>query len=216
MQTSFVSSRLGRWLAVAVLALLAAPVAQAQLSGSKTIPGDYPTVAAAITALNTQGVGTGGVTFNIAAGYAETLGSPTAGAITATGTAAAPIVFQKSGSGANPLISAGVGTGTQDAVISLAGTDYATFTNIDVAETSTNTTTATQMEFGYALFRASATDGCQNVSITGATISLNKANTSTIGIWGANSLATATTAVVATGAVFTVVAAGAAKCLATH
>jgi hypothetical protein len=33
--------------------VLFAQAAQAQLSGAKTIPGDYPTLAAAITALNT-------------------------------------------------------------------------------------------------------------------------------------------------------------------
>ncbi|MDO7848805.1 T9SS type A sorting domain-containing protein [Hymenobacter sp. M29] len=201
MHTPFLSNRLGRWLAVTLLALMSATTARAQLTGTKAIPGDYATVAAAITALNAGGVGAGGVTFNVAAGYTETFASPTAGAITATGTSANPIVFQKAGTGANPVLTAGAtGTGTQDAIISLVGSDYVTFANIDVAENSANTTTATQMEFGYALFRASATDGCQNVNISGATITLNKTNTSTIGIWGANSLATATTAVTATSA----------------
>ena len=128
MHTFFLSNRLGRWLTVTLLALMSAGTARAQLAGTKTIPGDYATVAAAITALNAQGVGAGGVTFNIAAGYTETFASPTAGAITATGTAANPIVFQKSGSGASPRITAGVGTTTNlDAIISLAGSDYVTF-----------------------------------------------------------------------------------------
>jgi hypothetical protein len=201
MRKSLLSNRLGRWLAGAALVVLATPGAHAQLAGTKTIPGSYATLAAAITDLNAQGVGTGGVTFNIAAGYTETFASPTVGAIAATGTSANPIVFQKAGTGANPVITAGAtGTGTQDAIISLIGSDYVTFASIDVAENSANTTTAAQMEFGYALFRASATDGCQNVSITGATITLNKANASTIGIWGANTLATATAAVTSTSA----------------
>ncbi|MBL0068248.1 MAG: hypothetical protein IPP39_07065 [Chitinophagaceae bacterium] len=63
----------------------------AQLTGIKTIPGDYATITAAITALNASGVGAGGVTFNIAAGYTET-GNNT---ITATGTSANPLIFQK-------------------------------------------------------------------------------------------------------------------------
>ena len=66
-----------------------------QLSGIKTIPGDYATIAAAITALNGAGVGAGGVTFNIAGGYTETITAPLS--ITTTGTLANPIVFQKSG-----------------------------------------------------------------------------------------------------------------------
>ena len=67
----------------------------AQLTGTKTIPGDYATITAAVTDLNTVGVGAGGVTFNVAAGYTETI---TAGiTITATGTAGNTITFQKSG-----------------------------------------------------------------------------------------------------------------------
>lgn len=34
-----------------------------QLTGTKNIPGDYATLQAAITALNTSGVGAGGVIF---------------------------------------------------------------------------------------------------------------------------------------------------------
>ena len=181
--------------------------AWAQLTGTKTIGTDYATVAAAITVLNAQGVGAGGVTFNVPAGYTETFTSPTAGSITLNsnspnpGTAANPIIFQKTGAGNNPLITGGVGTTTAlDAIISLVGTDYVTFTNIDVADASGNASATTQAEFGYALFRASATDGCQNVNISGAIITLNKTNVNTIGIRGANTTATSTTAVVATSA----------------
>ena len=59
--------------------------ATAQLSGTKSIPGDYATISAAVTDLNTQGVGSGGVTFNVAAGYTQTLTGKIV--ITATGTA---------------------------------------------------------------------------------------------------------------------------------
>ena len=70
-------------------------IASAQLTGIKTIPGDYATITAALAALNASGVGAGGVTFNIAAGYTET-GNNT---ITATGTAANPSFFKKVGQG---------------------------------------------------------------------------------------------------------------------
>ena len=199
MHTTFPSNRLGRWLAVALLALLSATTAHAQLTGTKAIPGDYATVAAAITALNAQGVGTGGVTFSIAAGYTETFASPTAGAITATGTAANPVVFQKSGTGANPKITAGVGTATAlDAIISLAGSDYVTFDGLDVADNAANTTATTKAEFGYALFRASASDGCQNNIIRNCVVTLDKTNAGTFGIYGATSTAASATAVAAT------------------
>ncbi|GAA3984207.1 T9SS type A sorting domain-containing protein [Hymenobacter antarcticus] len=199
MQTPLLANRLGRWLAVAVIGLLAAPAANAQLAGPKAIPGDYATVAAAITDLNTQGVGAGGVTFNIAAGYAETFASPTAGAITATGTAANPIVFQKAGAGANPRITAGVGTTTNlDAIISLAGSDYVTLDGLELAENAANATATTQMEFGIALFRPTPTDGCQNNTIRNCVVTLNKVNTGTFGIYGAATTAALATSVAAT------------------
>ena len=198
MHTHFLGNRLGRWLAVALLALMSATTARAQLTGPKTIPGDYATVAAAITALNAQGVGAGGVTFNIAAGYSETAANLV---VTATGTAANPIVFQKSGTGTNPIITAGVGVSTTvDAVIALAGADYVTFNGLDVAENAANTTATTQMEFGYALARASATDGAQFNTIRNCVVTLAKTNTATIGIAGLASTTANTTAVPATSA----------------
>ena len=199
MHTPLLANRLGRWLAAAAFGLLAAPVAQAQLAGPKAIPGDYATVAAAITALNAQGVGAGGVTFNIAAGYTETFASSTAGAITATGTAANPIVFQKTGTGANPLITAAVGVSTTvDAIISLAGSDYVTLDGLSLVESVANTTATTQMEFGFALARASATDGAQFNTIRNCVVTLNKTNINTIGIAGLASTTANTTAVTAT------------------
>ena len=94
---------------VAILFLVIAQTSFSQLTGIKTIPGDYATITAAITALNSQGVGTGGVTFNVAAGYTETASNLI---ISATGTLANPIVFQKSGSGSDPLITAAAGVST--------------------------------------------------------------------------------------------------------
>ena len=146
----------------------------AQLTGTKTIPGDYATIAAAVVDLNTQGVGSGGVTFNVAAGYTE---STTADiTITATGTAGNAIVFQKSGVGANPLITrtdAGLNTtttlgGLGDAIIRLDGTDYITFNGIDV-------TAADQgIEYGYLTHKPSDIDGCQFVTITNCVVSMTK------------------------------------------
>ena len=68
----------------ALFTLLFAGSANAQLSGPKYIPGDYATVTAAIAALNGAGVGAGGVTFNVAANYTETITATLS--ITATGT----------------------------------------------------------------------------------------------------------------------------------
>lgn len=107
-----------------------------QLTGTKNIPGDYPTVTEAVTALNGAGVGAGGVIFNIAADYTETIAATIS--VTATGIAANPIVFQKdpSTSGENPLITSYTGgTGTpatalQDGIWRLVGSDYITIVGL--------------------------------------------------------------------------------------
>jgi hypothetical protein len=173
--------------------VLSTTVRSQSLTGIKTIPGDYATVELAIAALNANGVGSGGVTFNIAAGYTETFTSPTAGHITATGTSSNPIIFQKTGDGANPQITAGTGTGSYDGIIVLQGTDYITFNEIDILEKSTNTTNTTRMERGFALVKKQNTapfDGCQNVVIKNCSINLTKSYTSTRGIYSGNHIAT--------------------------
>ncbi len=187
---------------------------QAQLTGSKAIPGDYATVALAVADLNTVGVGAGGVIFNVAAGYTETITATIS--VTATGTVANPITFQKSGAGANPLITSytgGVGTpGTalQDGIFRLVGSDFVTIDGIDLAENAANTTNPSTMEYGYALYKTSVTDGCQNVTIKNCVITLNRINNASgtapmqdgsIGIYVGNATPTAaTTSLVPTAA----------------
>jgi hypothetical protein len=46
--------------------------AQAQLTGTRNIPGDYADLALAIADLNTVGVGAGGVTLNLVAANPQT------------------------------------------------------------------------------------------------------------------------------------------------
>ncbi|MBD2722841.1 Ig-like domain-containing protein [Hymenobacter armeniacus] len=166
--------------------LLSSLSAQAQLSGAKSIPGDYATVAAAVTALNAQGVGSGGVTFNIAPGYTETVANVL---ITASGTAANPIAFQKgTGTGANPLFTGGTGVSTTlDSFFTLQGADYVTFDGLSLVDPAANATTTTQIEWGFALLKTStpAVDGCQNVVIRNCAITLQK-GTATSGIYSAN------------------------------
>src|SRR6187549_83723 len=79
-----------------LLTILFAATTNAQLTGTKNIPGDYPTLAAAITDLNTQGVGAGGVTLNLLAGNSQT--APAGGySVTATGILANQITIQGNG-----------------------------------------------------------------------------------------------------------------------
>lgn len=168
----------------------------AQLSGSKSIPGDYATIADAVTALNSGGVGAGGVTFNVAAGHTESISS--AITITATGTSGNAIVFQKSGAGANPLITrtdAGSNTtstlgGMGDPIIQMSGTDYITFDGIDLTASNQG------VEYGYLTHKPSGTDGCQNVTIKNCVVTMTKGTSAYVaGIYignGASSVSSAT------------------------
>ncbi|QQS34721.1 MAG: T9SS type A sorting domain-containing protein [Ignavibacteriales bacterium] len=166
------------------------------ITGTKTIPGDYATIESAISALNTNGVGAGGVVFNVAAGHTETFTTPTAGTLLANGTSTDQITFQKSGVGVNPLITAALnGTGNADGIIKIAGGDYITFSGIDVQENAGNTDATTWMEWGYALVKKNAAapfDGCRFVVIRNSNITLNQAHTTSVGIYSGNHTATST------------------------
>lgn len=150
----------------------------AQLSGTYNVPGTYTSIAAAINALNTQGI-SGPVIIQINAGYTET--APSGGySLTASGNAINTITFIKNGSGANPLISAyGGGTATpasaiQDGVWRLIGCDYVIIDGIDVQDL--NTTNPSTMEYGIGFFKTSTSDGCQNNQVRNCVITLNKIN----------------------------------------
>lgn len=171
-----------------------------QLSGVKTIPGDYPTIASAIADLNAVGIESPGVTFEVAAGHTETFASSSAGLITATGTSLDnQIIFEKSGEGANPLITAATGVSTTvDGIIVIKGGDYITFDGIDLQENAANTTATMRMEWGYAFVKASATNGAQNNNIMNCAITLNKTNTNSVGIYSGNHTELNTTALTIT------------------
>jgi hypothetical protein len=159
----------------------------AQLSGLYTIPGNFPTIAAAISSLNIGGV-SGQVTIAINAGYTETV---TAGGysldVISGASAANQVYFQKNGIGANPLLVAYTNgtctpqTAQQDGLLKFVGTDYVTIDGLDLYDP--NTSNPSTMEYGYAFYKASATDGCQYNTIKNCTITLNKVN-NFAGTWG--------------------------------
>ena len=190
-----------------IVALIITSATFGQLTGVKNIPGagganDYATIAAAVTALNTSGVGAGGVTFEVAANHVET--SANILLTTNTASAANPIVFIKFGAGANPLVTAGVGVSTTvDGIIKIQGTDYVTFNGIDVVDPVSNLTTTTRMEWGYAILMTSATDASQNITLVNCNITLQKAYTASpysSGIYSKNHNGTVTTAITPTAA----------------
>lgn len=159
--------------------------ANAQLSGTKNIPGDYADLAAAITDLNTQGVGAGGVILNVVAANPQT--APSGGYnITATGTLANPITI----TGNSNIVTAFAGQtagNLNDAIFKLIGSDYVTIQGFTMREDAANTTIAAatnnMTEWGIALLYASLTDGAQNNTIQNNNISLNRTYFNTFGIY---------------------------------
>ena len=189
-----------RTLSLAFILSLSLTTAHAQVTGIKTIGVDYVTIAAAIADLNTNGI-SGPVVVNVPAGYTETapaggylLGSTVLNASTSS---SSTLTFQKSGSGADPLLTAFIGTSlATDGIFIIQGTDYVTINAIDVTESVSNVTPTTQMEWGYALVKlqnVAPFDGCQNVTIENCVVTLNRTNTATVGIYANNHIATATT-----------------------
>ncbi|MFN4082803.1 MAG: beta strand repeat-containing protein [Bacteroidia bacterium] len=156
----------------------------AQLSGTRTVGSSnplYPTIAIAIDSLNLHGVAVGGVTFEVTAGHTETTFNRTI--TTTTSGPTRPVSFVKTGTGLNPRITAGTGVSTTvDYVIGILGSDNITFDGIDILDPTTNTTNTTRMEWGYAILKQSATNGCYNITITNCNIVLQKANTASNGI----------------------------------
>ncbi|MEZ5056820.1 MAG: hypothetical protein R2879_07235 [Saprospiraceae bacterium] len=156
--------------------------AQVNISGGSTVNGSYPTLAAAISALNGATI-SGVVLVDVPAGHSETL--PSGGIVmTATGTAANPIVIQKFGAGTNPVLNAYVGTAlpagaAKDGMFILSGSDYVTIVGIDLFDGNVAGPTE-MMEVGFGLFKASPTDGCQNNTIQNCVITLNRENS---GAW---------------------------------
>ena len=180
------------------------------ITGIKTIGGggtpDYLTIEAAIADLNINGTTAPGVTFNVANGHTETFSNISAGLVlTQTGTRTSPIIFQQApGSTVNPKITAaldGIST-TRDGIIVIAGGDFITFDGIDVQENSGNLNAQNQMEWGYGLVRASKTppvNGCDSVVIKNCTITLNKSNANSAGIYSGNHTSDTTTTLTLSG-----------------
>jgi hypothetical protein len=134
---------------------------------------NFNTFAEAVAQLNAA-CPTGPITFNVSSGQTFNEEVPV---ITATGSAANPIVFQKAGGGANPIIRSVGTSGTADAGITIQGGDYFTFDGIDIAIAS-----GSALEYGYYIRNASATNGASNNTIRNASITLNRNNTNSRGI----------------------------------
>jgi trimeric autotransporter adhesin len=174
-----------RFLLILAVPLLLSATAHSQVTGTFSIPGTpYATIASAIAAINSSGVGAGGATFNVVAGYTETFSSLSDGLIsTTTSSVSDPINFQRSGEGSNPVITAATGIGTADFIICISGTSYVTFDGIDLQENAVNIDLTSQMEWGYAILKASDSRGSSHNTIKNCAVTLTRFNPASIGIY---------------------------------
>ncbi len=143
------------------------------LTGTRTINpvgGNYTTITAAVNALNLNGVGTGGVTFLVAAG--TTYNEAGISVTTVTSSASNPVTFVKDGAGANPVIlgKAVAGT-TSDAIFSIRGSDYITLNGIDIVSDPTATLDADKIEYGLVVAN-SGNNGPDRITIKNLTINI--------------------------------------------
>ncbi len=154
-------------------------ISKGPLIGSKTIQpgGDFETFKDAVDELNLVGVGSGGVTFNVQAGQTFNTTIPTSVqsvySIASIGSLANPIVFQKSGSGANPKLNIkGHSNGAKG--ISLSGANYMTFDGIDINDDGSSE--ADWVDFGFYIYSSS------NITVKNCTIDLSRHNVQSIGV----------------------------------
>jgi len=165
------------------------------LTGTLNIPGDYPTLAAAITDLNTQGVGSGGVTLNVISGNPQSapLGGYVVGGVGSlvltTTNFADQVTLQGNGNSVTAFTSQTAGLLT-DAIFKLIGADYITITGFTMLEDPANSTTTAasnnMTEWAVALLHVSISDGCQNNTIQNNTISLKRIYQNSFGVYSNN------------------------------
>jgi len=169
-----------------IICFLTFSLSYAALNGTKNIPGDYPTLAAAISDLNTQGVTNGGVVLNLVAGHPETAPAGGYSITTLTGSASSPITIEGNGNIITAFTPQATGA-LNDAIFKIIGCDYVTIQNFTMQENSANTVTTAasnnMTEFGVALFYATQTDGAKNITIQNNTISLNRLYQNSFGIY---------------------------------
>ncbi|GAA4390059.1 T9SS type A sorting domain-containing protein [Hymenobacter koreensis] len=148
--------------------LLAGVTAQAQaLTGTVTVGGansTYPSVTDAVTALQTNGVGTGGVTIAVRPGtYAQRIQLNNV-----TGSSATNRIRFVGRGGAVTLQPLGT-SATNDAAVSITACDYVTLDSLNVVDGGT--TAADQIEIGY-LITGTATKGSTNITVSNCSIRL--------------------------------------------
>jgi trimeric autotransporter adhesin len=189
---------------ILVLVSAISSFAQVTTNSGSGLAATYPDLASAITALNAATI-TSPVVITLAGNETAPVGGYS---ITAQGSAANTIIIE--GSASTITASGALVAGTlTDAIFKLTGADYVTLRNFTMLENAANTITAAatnnMTEWGVALLYATTTNGAQNCTIQGNTITLNRTYQNTFGIYS-NSTHSAT--VPATAATATTTAGG--------
>lgn len=186
---------------------LNAQIAVTVTGGSNTTPAlaaSYPTLDAALIDLNLVTAMTGPVSFALSG--TET--APPTGFTIGSATLSPVLSSTNTLTFTGPAtINAGVGTATPtsaapDGMLKLVGADHVTISNITLNDA--NAANPATMEYGIALFKRAAGDGCNNNTIQNCTINLQRINNVTgttpmfegsVGILVINSIPTAATTV---------------------
>jgi hypothetical protein len=166
--------------------------AQVTTNGGSGLSATYPSLSAAVTALNAATISSP-VVITLSGNETAPVGGYN---ITATGTSTNTITIQGSSSTITAPTPQTSGI-LVDAIFKITGGDWITIQNFTMLENASNTTTAAgtnnMTEFGVALFYATASNGAQNCTIQNNTITLNRTYQNTFGIYS-NSTHTATLA----------------------
>ena len=165
----------------------------------------YPTLAAAITALNLSTAISGQVIITLSGPETAPAGGYAITAVPAGISATNNIIIQGSSSTITAFTPQATGGAAScfDAIFKLVGTSWITIKSFYLVENTGNTIitpgTANNMtEFGVLLVHSSATVGCQNNTIQNNTISLNQTYTNSVGIFSTSASSSVNATLLAT------------------
>lgn len=173
-----------------------ATASSGQLTGIKNIPGDYVSLATAITDLNNVGAGSGGVIFNVIAGNPQTapaggyvIGNTGSAILSGAGVTSSTktVTIQGNGNTITAFSPQAAGNGN-DAIIKLIGADWITITGFTLQENSGNAvftpaTSNNMTEWAIGLFHVTSSDGAQHNTIQGNTITMERLYRNSFGIY---------------------------------
>lgn len=178
MLTMKILSSMKRIFTSAFLLIAAFGAKAATFGGPYTIPsGSYPTLAAFLNDFNTNCTGiTSNIVVNINANETAPAGGWVLGSAIVNPFSGA---FSVTINGKDRTFTASSGTGSHDAIFTVLGFDNVTIQNMNLVESSANTTNTTMMEHGFSIVKRINNDGAKSVSIIDCEITLNKNNTTT-------------------------------------